>query len=243
MMRTHGRTAKAQSGEVVMMQQQRRNLALQNVLRGSHTPTAITTGTRHSITVQNLSEPVTDPRLRVRRSSGGPRAAWLLGGVAATTAEELAAAAAGPTDDTADNEELVNPVMRELFQMYRVRVRGWFEAVRFTRRSLFVILVVFIDQDPISRQVGVATALCLWDSRLLCCGALVFTGYLVGLASGRLVRWYGCCTWSGGAVHAVGGVLVLVDVLATVLVRGGQLPVHCRRGLSLHRRGRRDLLR
>jgi hypothetical protein len=49
---------------------------------------------------------------------------------------------------------LVSPIMRELFQMYRIGVRGWFEAVRFTRRSLFVVLVVFIDEDPITRQAS-----------------------------------------------------------------------------------------
>ncbi len=143
---------KTKSGEVVQMQQRRRMLALQNLLRGSHVASPKTS--RNSITVQNLSEPVSDPRLRVRRHSSGPTAAWLVGAPVAESVEALAQQAeATDVQDSSDHEELVSPVMRELFQMYRIRVRGWFEAVRFTRRSLFVILLVFIDEDPITRQV------------------------------------------------------------------------------------------
>jgi hypothetical protein len=173
-----GRTARAKGGEVAQLQASRSLLALQNKLRGSHQRTRTTS--RNSITVQDLSEPVTDPRQRVRAAAGGPSTAWLLGTAAGSgqgpspgtgpsaqpsagdaqsgrTASQQRPAGGGfaapVEEEDGDHALLLSPIMRELFQMYRVQVRGWFEAVRFTRRSLFVILVVFMDQDPISRQV------------------------------------------------------------------------------------------
>lgn len=58
-----------------------------------------------------------------------------------------------------EEEEKMDPLIQELYQLYRPGVRGWFEAAYFTRRTLVVILVVNLLAFPIWRQVCVSLAL------------------------------------------------------------------------------------
>ncbi len=57
------------------------------------------------------------------------------------------------SDSAIDEETKMDPLIEELYQLYRIDVRGWFEALHFTRRTFVVVLIVVLVSDLIWRQV------------------------------------------------------------------------------------------
>lgn len=70
---------------------------------------------------------------------------------------------------TADEEEedtKMDPLIQELYQLYRLRVRGWFEAFYFTRRVLVIVVIVVLVDDLVWRQVALfmmSVLLLFWE--------------------------------------------------------------------------------
>lgn len=184
--------------DVRLRKQEAADLALHQSLKIDNSQ-SMRTRRSHSVTVNNLLEPVADPRLRLPHNASGPTVKWLDGAAgdarsAAVRGDDKAAAAAADVRASAplagpggggggsgggnsstvsaaavtaaavgaaaaaaavsDEEEFVDPLLRELFQLYRIRVRGWFEAAHFTRRTVLVLVLVFVVDDLVWRQVG-----------------------------------------------------------------------------------------
>ena len=67
-----------------------------------------------------------------------------------------------------------SPVFTEMYQLYRLPVRGWFEAVYFTRRTCFVVLLLYLGgRDLIWRAVAGCVIVMSVAPLCLSCDALL----------------------------------------------------------------------
>lgn len=93
----------------------------------------------------SLSDPVRNPGLRIvdRPTGVSP---YVLTGV------PLVKKTIASSEDEEDETQM-DPLIQELYQLYRIKVRGWFEAFYFTRRVFVVVLIVVLVEDLVWRQV------------------------------------------------------------------------------------------